>query len=120
MLTAADLRVINRVAAHRFGGGVGEIDDAAIDAVGATQDTGATPFARAAALAAELLARRAVAAAPLHTALLVIHCSLSLDGYLLLAPQGVTAGIVRGLAANGDATAVARWLEDRAVPSSTD
>jgi hypothetical protein len=57
--------------------------------------------------------------APLQTVLLVLHCALSLEGFSLIAPQGVLAGMVRGLAADGDATVVARWLEDRAVPSGS-
>ena len=120
MLTAADIRVINDTAARRFAGGIGEVDDAALAAVTSEQDADATPFVRAAVLAAGLLARGVVSAAPLHTALLVVHCSLSLDGFLLLAPQGVAAGMIRSLAAGADPAGMARWLEDRAVPSSAD
>ena len=120
MLTAEDVRVINAVAARRWAGGDMAGDDAAIDAAVATQRDADTPYTRAATLAAALLARKAVSTAPLQTVLLVLHCSLSLDGYLLLAPQGVAAGMVRSLATGGDAVAFARWLEDRAVPSAAE
>ncbi len=74
---------------------------------------------RAATLAAVLLQRHAFAAAPLQTALLVLHCALSLEGFSLVAPQGVLAGMIHSLADDGDAAAVARWLEDRAVPTTS-
>ena len=120
MLTAADVRAVNSVAVRRFAAGRGDVDEAVVEALTAEQSASATAFVRAATLAAGLLTRRAVTGAPLHTALLVLHCSLSLDGFLLLAPQGVAAGMVRGLAAGTDPAAMARWLEDRAVPSSAD
>ncbi len=118
-LTAADLRFINTVAAKRFAGGdPGSVDDGALtEAVGAAAD--GTPFVRAATLVSVLVHRRAFSSALLQTALLTLHCALSLEGFSLIAPQGVTAGMVKGLASNGDAAIVARWLEDRAVPSAS-
>ncbi len=118
-LQASDLRFINTVAAKRFGGGEsGSIDDAAVDAALAAAGDGTT-FARAATLAAGLLQRHAFSSATLQTALLVLHCALSLEGFSLIAPQGVLAGMIRGLDKDGDASVVARWLEDRAVPSTS-
>jgi prophage maintenance system killer protein len=118
-LTAADVRFIHLVAAKRLAGGdAGAVDGDAIDAALSAAAEG-TPFARAANLAAGLLACHAFITVPLQTALLVLHCSLSLDGLIILAPQGVVAGMMQGLASSGDADAVARWLEDRAVPSAS-
>jgi prophage maintenance system killer protein len=118
-LQAADLRFINAVATRRFGGGApGSVDAAAVDAALAASTEG-TAFVRAATLAAVLVQRRAFASAPLQTALLVMHCALSLQGFSLIAPQGVLAGMIDALAKDGDAGVVARWLEDRAVPSSS-
>lgn len=118
-LQAADLRFINGVAARRFAGGEpSSIDDAAVqDAVAAAAE--GTAFARAATLVAVLVQRHAFTSAPLQTALLILHCALSLQGFSLIAPQGVMAGMIEGLAKNGDAAIVARWLEDRAVPSAS-
>ncbi len=118
-LQAADLRFINGVAAKRFAGGdAGSIDDGAIvDAITAAAE--GTAFVRAATLAAVLVQRRAFSSAPRQTALLVLHCALSLDGFSLVAPQGVLAGMIQQLASNGDAAGVARWLEDRAVPTAS-
>ncbi len=118
-LTATDLCFINRVAARRFtdaepppvdGGALA----AALDA--ATQDTA---LERAAALVASLLRGNAFTAVPLHTALLILHCALAFDRLILLAPQGVIVGMIRGLAGDGDAAAFTRWLEDRTVPSAS-
>ena len=115
-LRDADLRFVNLVAARRFAGGdPGAVDAAALDAALAAAADG-PPFTRAATLAAELVQRGVFSSAPLHTALLALHCSLSLDGFSLVAPQGVLAGMIRGLSRDGDAAGVARWLEDRAVP----
>jgi len=72
-----------------------------------------------ATLAAVLLQRQAFASAPLPTALLIVHCALTLEGFVLVAPQGVTAGMIRALADDGNAATMARWLEDRAVPSAS-
>jgi hypothetical protein len=118
-LTPADLGFINRVAARRFAGAEpSEPDPAALTAAldGAGEGT---PLDRAAALAAALLRGSVFTVAPLHTALLVVHAALSLDGFILLAPQGVVVGMIRGLAGDGDAAAFARWLEDRTVPSAS-
>lgn len=118
-LQPADLRFINTVAAKRFAGGdPGSIDDAAIaEAVAAAAE--GTAFVRAATLAGTLLQRHAFSSAPLHTTLLVLHSAMSLQGFSLIAPQGVLAGMIEGLAKDGDAAVVARWLEDRAVPSAS-
>lgn len=113
-LAARDIAFIDAVARRRFSEQAA-LDGAAIDiALDASREDSA--FARAAAIAAAVTGTRAAGRAPLHTALLAMHCSLALDGYSLLAPQGVVAGMVRDLAANHDEGAVARWLEDRAVP----
>ncbi len=120
-LTATDLRFINSVAARRFAGGeAAEPDPSAIEeALAARSDvTTGTAFARAAQLVAILVQRGAFEVAPLHTALLVLHCSLSLDGLQLLAPQGVLAGMMKDIGGGGDPQRLSRWLEDRAVPSS--
>ncbi len=118
-LQSADVRFIHRVAAKRFAGGeAGSIDEAAIDEAVAAAD-GGTSFVRAATMAAGLLQRRAFSSSPLQTALLVLHCALSLDGFSLVAPQGVLAGMIQQLAADGDPAGVARWLEDRAVPTAS-
>jgi prophage maintenance system killer protein len=118
-LQAADLRFINSVAVRRFAGGEpGSVDAGAVDdALLAAAD--GTAFVRAASLAAVLVQRHAFASAPLQTALLVLHCALSLEGFSLVAPQGVLAGMIDGLAKDGDAGVVARWLEDRAVPAAS-
>jgi prophage maintenance system killer protein len=117
-LRAADLRFINRIASLRFAGTApGGVDDAALSA--AADDVGdGTPFLRAAVLAATLLHRRVFATAPLQTALLSLHCALALEGLSLLAPQGVAAGMIQELARGGNTATMARWLEDRAVPSA--
>lgn len=118
-LTAADLSFINRVAARRFAGA--EPSEADARALTAALDGAGegTPLDRAAALAAALLRGRVFTVAPMHTALLVVHAALSLDGFILLAPQGVIVGMIRGLAGDGDAAGFARWLEDRTVPSAS-
>jgi prophage maintenance system killer protein len=118
-LQAVDLRFIHDVAARRFAGGeAGSIDEAAIDEAVAAAAEG-TAFVRAATLAAVLVQRRAFSSAPLQTALLVLHCALSLEGFSLVAPQGVLAGMIQQLAAEGDGDVVARWVEDRAVPTAS-
>lgn len=118
-LQAADLRFINAVAAKRFGGGdPSSVDGAAVDAALSAAADG-TAFVRAATLAAVLVQRHAFASAPLQTALLALHCALTLEGFSLIAPQGVLAGMIHALAKDGDASVVARWLEDRAVPAAS-
>lgn len=118
-LTVADLRFVNRVAARRLLGADPPPADG--DALAAALDgaVGDTPLDRAAALAATLLGGGMFAVAPLQTTLLVVHCALALDGFILLAPQGVIVGMIRGLAHDGDAATFARWLEDRTVPSAS-
>ncbi|HEX4755253.1 MAG TPA: hypothetical protein VH661_05830 [Candidatus Dormibacteraeota bacterium] len=118
-LTVADLRFVNRVAARRFKGADAQPADG--DALAEALDgaVGSTPLDRAAALAAALLRGGVFAVVPLQTTLLVVHCALALDGFILLAPQGVIVGMIRGLAHDGDAATFARWLEDRTVPSAS-
>ncbi len=118
-LQAADLRFINTVASRRFAGGEpGAVDDDAVSAALTTAAEG-TSFVRAAELAAVLVQRHAFTTAPLQTVLLILHSALSLAGFSLIAPQGVMAGMIKDLASNGDATIVARWMEDRAVPATS-
>jgi prophage maintenance system killer protein len=118
-LQPADLRFINGVAAKRFAAAATpSVDEAAIDEAVAAAAEG-TAFVRAATLAAALVQRRAFSSAPLQTALLVLHCALSLEGFSLVAPQGVLAGMIQQLARDGDPAGVARWLEDRAVPTAS-
>jgi prophage maintenance system killer protein len=119
-LSVADLRFVNRVAARRLAGADPPPADG--DALAAALDHsagGTTPVDRAAALAASLLRDGVFASAPLQTALLVVHCALAFDGLILLAPQGVIVGMIRGLARDGDAATFASWLEDRTVPSAS-
>lgn len=119
LLTAADLRFVNLVAARRFGGRAPIEPD---DLDGALRSvTGATPPQRAAAIAGALLGRRVFEVAPLPTALLAMTAQLDREGLQLLAPQGATVGMVRELAlGSGDVAVVARWLEDRSVPASSE
>jgi prophage maintenance system killer protein len=118
-LTSADLRFINLVASRRFGGAREAAEprglDSALEAVAA-----GTPYARAAALAAELIGRSVFAGAVLPTALLAMVTQLERDGLELLAPQGAIVGMIRELASGEvDVATVARWLEDRAVPAAS-
>ncbi len=118
-LSAADLRFINDVAVRRYAAGESHaVDEAALGRALEAAAEG-TAYVRAATLAAGLLRGQVFTGAPLQTALLVLHCALSLQGFSLVAPQGVLAGMVVGLARDGDAAVVARWLEDRAVPSAS-
>ncbi|MHB8717511.1 MAG: hypothetical protein ACYDAC_01280 [Candidatus Dormibacteria bacterium] len=116
MLTAEDIGVINATAGRRWGGGSAPFTATAVGRAAAAQRASDSPHVRAARLAADLLREHAGVAAALQSALLVLHCSLRLDGWVLLAPQGVTAGMVRALAGGDDPSSVARWLEDRTVP----
>ena len=110
-----DLRFINLVASRRFGGVDRPAPPVGLDEALASAK-GPTPFTRAASLAGELLSRRVFVTSPLQTALLAVCCQLELEGYELLAPQGVAAGMVRDLASGRvDVDTTARWLEDRAV-----
>lgn len=108
------VRFINLVAARRFAGVASPPaprDD--LESVG-----GATPFRRAASLAAVLLQPGVLEAAALPTALLAVACQLGREGYSLMAPQGAAAGMVRSLARGTTSIDMfAAWLEDRAVPA---
>lgn len=121
MLGPTDVRFVNRVAARRCAGGEpGPLDEGSVDAAIAEAATAeGTAFVSIATLAVSLLQRHVFASAPLPTALLILHCGLALEGYALIAPQGVAAGMVRGAADDGDASRLARWLEDRAVPTAS-
>ena len=110
-LSADDLHFINLVASRRFARVEGDVPAPGIDAVEAP-----TPQARAAALATALLQAGAVNTAPAPTALLAVCCQLRRDGLRLIAPQGVLAGMIRGLE-NGRVAVgeFASWLQDRSV-----
>jgi hypothetical protein len=120
-LRPADLRFVNRVAARRWAGGEpGPVDEQSIDSALAEAAQAEGPaFVHIARLAEGLLRRGVFASAPLPTALLILHCALVLEGCVLIAPQGVAAGMIRAVADDGDAIRLARWLEDRAVPSAS-
>lgn len=118
-LSVADLRFVNRVAARRFAGADPPPADGGALAAALDGAVGTTALDRAAALAASLLRGGVFAAAPLQTTLLAVHCALAFDGLILLAPQGVIVGMIRGLAKDGEAATFARWLEDRTVPSAS-
>ena len=118
-LTVADITFINRVAARRFtGADPAPPDLASMEAACGAADAG-TATQRAASLVAALLAGGTFRTAPLQSALLTLHCALALNGFTLLAPQGVLAGMLRTAAAPGGADALTRWLDDRAVPSGS-
>lgn len=122
-LSATDLAFVNGVAARRWADGEpAAADERSLEAALAeAAATEGTPFLRIATLAGALLRRHAFPSAPLPTALLVLHCALALEGFVLIAPQGVAAGMIRAVAGDGDGDAItlARWLEDRAVPSAS-
>lgn len=113
VLTGDEVRFVNLVAARRSGSlAPGWQPPAlALDPI-----DGDTPFARAAALAAALARPGVLETASLPTILLATCCQLRRDGHRLMAPQGVAAGMTRGLA-NGSVSAAefAAWLKDRAV-----
>lgn len=122
LLSSQDLVLLHTVAARRAGVEPGQLDSRTLDEAAAwpqlEEDGGfrfATPFLRAAAQA-EAAARIAPRAATL-TALLALVSRLGREGYVLVAPQGVLAGMVAGMVAGRiDAAALGRWVEDRAVP----
>jgi len=121
-LTPGDLLLLHAVAAHRAGVEPGELAMRHLEEAVAwpqAEDDGVarfpTPFSRAAAQA-EAAARIVPRAAAL-TALLALAVRLAREGYVLVAPQGVLAGMVAGMVAGRlDAAALGRWVEDRAVP----
>jgi len=120
MLSVDDLRFVNLVATRTFGSGEPPAEPAGLDAALAAVPTG-PPHERAAGLAGALLSRRVFSVAPLTTAFLAMSCQLELGGMQLLAPQGATVGMLRELAGGVvDVGTVARWLEDRAVPTSSE
>lgn len=115
-----DLRFINLVAIRRFDPAHDPAEPQGLEAaLGASQN--GSPHTRAATLAHELLSRHVFATAALPSALLAMVTQLARDGMQLLAPQGAIVGMIRELEGGGvDVTTVARWLEDRAVPSSSE
>ena len=112
LLAVDEVRFINLVAARRFAA------DAALQPPALVLEGvhGDTAHDRAAALGAALLRPGVLEVAALPTALLAVCCQLRREGQRLLAPQGVAAGMIRGLAA-GEVSAggFADWLRDRAV-----
>lgn len=124
-LSAADLLLLHTVAARRAGVAPGDLDRRNLEEAAAwpqVEEQGIarfpTPFMRAAAQA-EAAARIAPRAATL-TALLALAGRLAREGYVLVAPQGVLAGMVAGMVAGRlDAVALGRWIEDRAVPEGS-
>jgi hypothetical protein len=117
VMSADEVRFVNLVATRRHGGGGEPEPPRGLDEALATVIPTAPP-ARAAALADALLRGEVFATAPLQTALLALCCQLRLDGFVLLAPQGAAAGLIRELAAGAvDAAVLARWLEDRGMPA---
>ena len=112
-ISPADLRFIAATLSSRAGGDGSSPDG--LDAPVSLQS--ATPSTRAAELGAIVFTR--IPKAPLRRAiaLTAMACQLRLDGYMLLAPQGVVVGMVGGLdTGRVSASAVARWIEDRAIP----
>ncbi|GAC1340913.1 MAG: hypothetical protein NVSMB29_10560 [Candidatus Dormibacteria bacterium] len=124
-LSPGDLLLLHTVAARRAGVDPGVLSSTHLEEAAAwpqVEEAGIarfpTPFGRAAAQA-EAAARVAPRAATL-TALLALAARLAREGYVLVAPQGVLAGMVAGLVAGRlDAAALSRWIEDRAVPEAT-
>jgi hypothetical protein len=113
-LSADQLRFINLVAARRIGG-----DAHASPAAPHVEFDGAqsAPAARRVAeLGAALAHPGVVAETALPTVLLAVICQLHREGYRLVAPQGVAAGMIRGLN-TGDVSveSFAAWLEDRTI-----
>ena len=118
-LSVDDLCFINLVASRRYAA-ADPVQPMGLDAALEAASTQPLPFARAAGIAYELLARRVFATAPLPTALLAMVAQLDIYGRQLLAPQGAIVGMMRELQDGSvDAATIVRWLEDRAVPSSS-
>ena len=113
MLSDGEVRFIGLVAARRSGGVEPAWEPPAVSLDGLGGDT---PFARAASLGAALARPGVLDAATLPAILLATCCQLRRDGYRLMAPQGVAAGMTRGLAGGSvSAAEFAAWLQDRAV-----
>lgn len=119
LLRPADLRLIHLVASRRRGEPTPDLDAAELDSLLGelnAADSGTT-FTRTAGVAAGV--SRLGDGGPLYAqmALLALCCQLALEGYTLVAPQGVLAGMITGLRnGRGNAASLARWLEDRALP----
>lgn len=114
VLTLDQLRFINLVAARRVGGDRASSPDAPQMVIEGLR--GERAARRAAELAAALARPGALAEAALPTALLAVICQLNRDGYRLVAPQGVAAGMIRGLRTGAvGVDSFAAWVEDRAI-----
>jgi hypothetical protein len=121
LLRAADIRLVHLVAAHRRGEPAPALDEAALDSLlrGVAADEGAGTFPRAAEVARGVLRLVDEPALARQMCVLALCAQLSLEGYTLIAPQGVVAGMITSLQKEGDAAALGRWLEDRALPAGT-
>lgn len=121
VLCASDLAFFNLIAARRLGQDAQPAEPANLEAAVAWPDTVEeglpkfpTPQLRAASQAEAVL--RVFAVAPRITALLAMSCRLRLEGHELIAPQGVLAAMIDGLARGRvDTAALGRWLVDRSV-----
>ena len=113
-LSSEELRFINLVAARRVAGDPAASPAAPGVLLGDLQRE--RPVRRAAQLGAALARPGVVAEAALPTALLAVICQLNRDGYRLVAPQGVAAGMIRGLRTRAvSVDSFAAWVEDRAI-----
>ncbi|HEX6538306.1 MAG TPA: hypothetical protein VF155_03910 [Candidatus Dormibacteraeota bacterium] len=114
LLGLDEVRFINLVAARRVAGDQSAAPDtpnARLEDVRSEE-----PPVRAAQLAAALARPGALAVAALPTALLAVVCQLRRDGLRLIAPQGVAAGMIRGLSTGRVGVEdFAAWLADRAI-----
>ena len=120
LLRPADIRLVHLVAAHRRGEPAPAIDEDRIVAALAAVDAGdASVSRRAAEIGRAVLGLVDDPALARQMCVLAICAQLSLDGQTLVAPQGVFAGMVSALQKDGDAAALGRWLEDRALPAGT-
>ena len=114
-LSIDQLRFINLVAARRVGGD--EQASPAPPQIAPDDLHDGPPVRRIAELGAALARPGAVTETALPTALLAVICQLNRDGYRLVAPQGVAAGMIRGLSTGAvSVDAFAAWLEDRTIP----
>ena len=113
-LAGDEVRFINLVAARRVTRGptaAAETAHSGLDEVRSDQ-----PPVRAAQLAAVLARPGTLAVAALPTTLLAVICQLRRDGLRLIAPQGVAAGMIRGLSTGRvGVDEFAAWLADRAI-----
>lgn len=119
LLQSADIRLIHLVASRRRGVPAPALDEAALDSTMANLTGGdsGTPFARTAGVAAAVIGLVDDPAVAGQMALLALCCQLAVEGFTLVAPQGVLAGMVADLrSGRGNEASLSRWLEDRALP----